>query len=635
MRVPRNQVSLIGDTARFAPETGTSALFNEVAGATDAIADDLQAKADNILVSDYVASSRRDAREIYQNNADNPDQLRKELDSYKEGLMKNIPSRLAAKLNDDYFSLSEKYISRATEQQNKFLTAQARIAQDQEANQIIQDLGFATRNLFENTDGLSEEELKVKQLTSVERITKDLSELNRTFSKIGNDGQLLMSPDKIVNSTLRAQQYVFSEAGRSFLDAQPNKLAAYNQWLNDEVTYETPEGVINVRQSLTPEVRKKMDNELVSAVRRDNFLKKEQRQQEQVRAEQYKSLKTVTQAVRNEITLDPTNKDDRKAVDDAWLQMQDQIIKEEGNINDILGSAADLTTKTGIMPKQIESIIAGNILNGDVEQRVAYSDYLTKVADDNPRALREVDSNVSAMAVSIRKNLDAGLDPERAVAWAQADIDKASKETRDFRKSNWKDKKENQKTLKSLVTDLQDEPGFDLFKTNPRIPDSLQAEYLRLEEQFYVNENVNRKEAAKLAQQQIRQVWQQTEIGPKRFMKYAPEAFYGNSAGTEWIESQLLEQTGLTKGSAALEVNPDTITGDQPSYFITTINEFNSFDILLDENNQPVQFKPDFKSTKEFKEQQEKAASLNPSKTELSNSIAEQRKIDAIFMNVF
>jgi hypothetical protein len=273
-RVPQRQFNLIGESPQFQPSGASSAFGRELAIATQNIAEDMQSKADAIYVSEFLTSTRQNARGIYQRNIGNPEQLQKELFEYKKGLIKNTPSRLRARLENDYSSLTDKYIGKATEIRNKQLTAQQRIAQDAESNEIMNDMVFAARDLFTDDPDLTEDEIKARHLTAIDRLSVDFAALEQNLSKIGADGKLLRTPDQIASSVLKAREFLFAEAANSYIDSKPNKLEAYAEWLDNKVTVDLPEGSINVRDSMTPEVRKKTDAALIASIKNDMYMAK-------------------------------------------------------------------------------------------------------------------------------------------------------------------------------------------------------------------------------------------------------------------------------------------------------------------------------------------------------------------------
>jgi len=634
MKTPERQISIIGQSPSFQPTSETSQFFNELSGSLEATAREMQAKADSIYVNEFLSSASKSALQIYNDNKDNPDQLQKLLTDNKEGLLSKTPAKLGQRLQYEYDSIASQYVGKATEQKNKQLALEERLAANERYNTILNDVGFAAKNLYAVDQGATEEEVVAKRLNALNSITAGIDSIEKHLVQPDSRGNL-RSQAEIVSKVNKAKEYIFSQAAISYYEAAPNKLEALKNWQDGNVSIDSPEGSVNLRNTMDPFVAQNVEDNLVKLYKQEQAVIREAKKQQEGIATQYKDLLLATQAIEGQIVLDPTNKDDKTSINAAWEQMQNQMLNEGRSINDILGAAADLTVSTGIMPKTIESTLTANVINGDTDQKIFYSDYIAKINRQNPIALKNIDDETLALALSINSNLNAGLDDEMAVTWAQADIDKAKKEERTFRKSKWTNKKENNKSIEILTDTLQDEPGFDFFKEDPAIPDSLITEYKRLEQGYFVNEGVNREVAREEATIKIRQTYGITNIGPKRIMKYAPEVIYKNAAGTNWIEEQLLEKTGFKAGEVALEINPDTITSDKPSYFITKINEFGEFRLVLDKDNMPVPFTPNFATTRQAKELEKEIASKQVTRDEAREKIEEQKRIDEIFSNVY
>lgn len=634
MKTPERQVSLISQSPQFQASGSTPAFFNELSGSLEVIANEMQAKADSIYINEFLTSASKSAKDIYERNINNPSQLEQELQANKEGLINNIPNNLANKLAFEYDSLATQYIGKATEAKNTELAAKERLASNDRYNSLLSDAGFAAQNMFAIDAGMSEDEVKVRRLNAFTSMITQLDSIEKHILQPDSKGNI-RSQAEINTKITQAREYVFSQAAMSYYNSSPDKLKALNDWVNGEVVIESPQGNLNLRESMDIFVAQDVQDKLLASYKEEQKVLKDARKQQEEIEGQYKNLQLATKAINNEIALDPTNKDDKKAIDASWGQLEQQMIDNGGSIEEILAAASDLTVKTGMVPSRIEGILSSNILNGGVEQKAAYSDYIANINRKSPRALQNIDDNVAALAITISQNLDAGLSAKEAVAWAEADIDLAKKEERSFRKSKWNNKKQIDESIKQLTKNLQDEEGFDFFARDPLIPDGLITEYKRLEENFYVTEGVDRKAARSFAEKQIRETWGVTKIGRKRMMKYAPEVIYRNAAGTQWIEEQLLEKTGRKKGEVALEINPDTARDDKPSYFVTELNEFDVYEIMLDENNQPISYTPDFASSKLGKKLKQRFKNEQVTRDEAREGLLEQKEINSIFSNIY
>lgn len=634
MKTPERQISIIGQLPSFQPTSETSQFFNELTRSLEATAKDMQAKADKIYVNEFLSSASKSALQIYNDNKDNPDQLQKLLAENKEGLLSKAPAKLGQRLQYDYDSIASQYVGKATELKNKQLALEDRLAANERYNTILNDVGFAAKNLYAFDQGATEEEVVARRSNALTSITAGLDSIEKHLLQPDSKGNL-RSPAEIVSKVNKAKQYILSQAAISYYEAAPNKLEALKSWQDEKILIDSPEGSVNLRNTMDPYVAQNVEDNLVKLYKQEQSVIREAKKQQEEIATQYENLLRGALLKEGEIVLDPTSKDDKRSLNALWEQQQDEMLNDGKSTQEILDAAADLTVSTGIMPKNIKSAITRNIINGNTDEKIFYSDFIAKINRQNPIALKNIDDETLALAISINSNLNAGLEDEMAVTWAQANIDKAKKEERTFRKSKWLNKDENEDSITDLKTLLEDEPGFDFFRDDPAIPDSLIVEYKRLEQGYFVNEGVNREVAREQATLRILQTYGTTNIGPKRIMKYAPEVIYKNASGTNWIEEQLLEKTGFEAGEVALEINPDTMRDDKPSYFITKMNEFGEFRLVLDKNNIPMPFTPDFKTTRQAKELEEKNASKQVTRDEVREKITMQKKRDQMLSNVY
>jgi hypothetical protein len=271
----QRSVGTTGGTVQFQPSTATSSFATELSRSLQNTSNEMKAKSDNLYINSFLTDSRKAARDIYNKNSDNPEQLAQELGKYKQGLIGNMPAALRPRLDNEYGSLTEKYLDKATSTKNKLLTVEQNKSLVDNENQIINDMQFAARDLF-NNEGLSEDEINTKNITSITQIASDFEAMDKNLGQVGADGNPLRTPDQMAKSVTKAKEFVFSEMATSWLDSQPDKLTAYDKWLNNEVAIDLPEGTINIRDAMTPEVRQKVDKQLIASIKNDLYIDKQQ-----------------------------------------------------------------------------------------------------------------------------------------------------------------------------------------------------------------------------------------------------------------------------------------------------------------------------------------------------------------------
>jgi hypothetical protein len=267
------------NSPQFQPSSASSSFFGELSRSMERTSIDMQNKSDNIYINSFLTDARKGARDIYNKNAADPDQLTKELVKYKDGLQSNMPSNLKPRLDQEFSGISEKYLDKATTTKNSILTSEQTVAQENNENQIISDIQFAARDLFAAPKGLSEDEIKTRNGTSLNQIISDFDAIDKNLNQVGADGKPLKTPEQKIKSVVKAKEFLFTEAANSWLDSQDDKLTAYHKWLNNEVTLDLPEGSINIRDTMTPEVRQKVDKQLIQSIKDDLYISK-QRQEE-------------------------------------------------------------------------------------------------------------------------------------------------------------------------------------------------------------------------------------------------------------------------------------------------------------------------------------------------------------------
>lgn len=273
-----------GRSPSFQPSGAGGSFFTELSRGLEQTSNEMKAKADNLYINSFLTDARKSARDIYNKNSDNPEQLSKELNNYKQGLLENMPSELRPKLDSEFGSLGEKYLDKSTSTRNKQLTLQQNIALADNENQILSDVDFAAKDIFADSSDLTEAETLTRNITSINSIAASFQSLENNLSQVGADGKPLRSPNQTVKSLQKAKEFFFTGAANSWLDSQPDKLGAYNKWLDNEVVIPLPEGNINVRDAMSPDVRAKVDKQLIANIKNDVYV--ENKQAERVEAQQ-------------------------------------------------------------------------------------------------------------------------------------------------------------------------------------------------------------------------------------------------------------------------------------------------------------------------------------------------------------
>lgn len=359
-----------GRAPQFQPSAAGQTFFSELNRSLTNTSNEMKAKSENLYINSFLTDSRKAARDIYNKNQGNPEQLAKELSSYEQGLLNEMPQALQPRLQQEYGSLSQKYINKATESKNKELTVQQNIALADNENQILSDIDFAAKDIFSSSAGLTPDEVIARNITSIDSVASSFNSLENNLTQIGADGRPLRNANQTVKALQKAKEYFFAGTANSWLDSQPDKLDAYNKWLNNEVTISLPEGDINVRDAMSPGVRAKVDKQLVQNIKNDIYV--ENKQAERVEAKQ-------------EVFADETKKVMFKLSETGQLT-PDQVeasrnILEYKDYKDfrIIAREADPITNGAIYGKLINELGSGK----DISERVRIERFTNKTLSNS------------------------------------------------------------------------------------------------------------------------------------------------------------------------------------------------------------------------------------------------------------
>lgn len=346
---------------------------------------------------------------------------------------------------------------------------------------------------------------------------------------------------------------------------------------------------------------------------------KEQKAFRKERAEELKKSEIFNKVIQGNILLDPSNKEHRNIINDNF----DRILTQGGDPRE---AAKQLTVNTGIMPDALKTQISATLFNGSPLQKVETVGFVKDLTEENPRLIENFNSSEIALINGIQQRVDIGLSPQQAVTFTQEDIAKNKSMERSAREDLFTrefaiSKKELNKNLDKFVDDLADEADT-LFSREPEVPEVIRNQYSSLVRDFFLNEGVDLETAQKSAKDKIMAEWGVTEVGKKRFQKFAPEKLYKRpGVKNDWIKNQLLQEVRKTiiedisseelNKQLSVEINPDTIDAEMPSYLVYRENELGAVDLVLDHKNQPLVFIPDFTKTEQFKKTQKEFSSLN------------------------
>lgn len=270
-------------------------------------------------------------------------------------------------------------------------------------------------------------------------------------------------------------------------------------------------------------------------------------------------LTRVTDAINGELILDPKNKDDKKSVDGYWKSAKRQIAAETSklpedqkrSVEKTLG--VNLVQRTGIIPKSMKGEIIGSMRSGTTEQRVSAADMIDRLNQLPGNVLAdEMTKRDIALALQISSLVNAGQDPEQAVAAAISSTDPTNKPVIEARQQTIRQDKLEDNYAGIVKGHFNPTTILDFIPFGPDDDAELTtvdgtksraiADYKVLFEDWFIRTG-DKEQAKTQALKDLGRVWGVTRVdGSVRVMKYAPEAFYGVGVGVDdadWMKAQL------------------------------------------------------------------------------------------------
>ena len=217
------------------------------------------------------------------------------------------------------------------------------------------------------------------------------------------------------------------------------------------------------------------------------------------------------------IPLDPGDPDHRKAVELAYTDIPGEPFSPVHN-----AATGQLVKQTGIVPKQVKSMVRSMAVAGNATQAMAMADLVDHIQTVSPSAISQFSTDEKAFALQVQEFVRAGTEPAGAVELARERVFKTSPAERDIVAANYRDESGGNE---DALDDLIDDDFDNLFPFNqPDAPPLLQAEFERLSETYFLKTHeINA--ARSLAWQDLQSVWGVSTInGSRQLMKYPPEA---------------------------------------------------------------------------------------------------------------
>jgi hypothetical protein len=254
--------------------------------------------------------------------------------------------------------------------------------------------------------------------------------------------------------------------------------------------------------------------------------------------------------------LDPKTDQDKKDVD-LHFEMTSQAW---GKIPpaEVVSRSVQYAVNVGIVPTPLKQIVRGGLRSMDPQQAVLSADIVGQMRNSNPQLLNDFNEQDLTMANLIGTYTEYGMKPQDAFTTAHESM-KVTDTVRNARRAEFdlqlgSDTKSREAKVRSWIGDKMSTGWF----TNPTFDPIMSAEFQNLS-RLEFEKTGNMDASMTFALDKVSRTWGKTEVGgSSRYMKYAPEKFYGvfpndPASDAEWMNQQLLYD--VTKGGM---INPAT-----------------------------------------------------------------------------
>ncbi|MBN5231960.1 hypothetical protein JY446_21765 [Serratia marcescens] len=400
------------------------------------------------------------------------------------------------------------------------------------------------------------------------------------------------------------------------------------QWqdLQDQQSYG---GVIGAAKSMSPAARQDLLERLrPTDPNASNFAANQQRWDKmqakfkQLDAEWEKNQGSArfSSSLQNNFPLDPNDKNNQAAADHYF----DQEVAPGFNINnaDSLNQVAEITTKSGMLPTQIKTMLTAGATSRDPAVVVPMAKMYGQIFDNNPAAATGVDKGAMAFYSKVYAYDRAGVPAEKAVDMAYNQVYQQDDRLKQMISQQVRDKDYIKNRAKAAQDNIDNmSPNWQGIGaptlTDPGKANQLyQRDYLAIYDANFAQTGGDADQAKAMTNAMIGKVWAVSTInGQQEIMKYAPEAVYGVTNGSgNWIKGQWEEEKKALKSSAFggarddtdLVLVPDAVTPRDQSYSVMVRQKnaegYDDVRPYYGENGMPLRFRPEQKTSPMYKQ---------------------------------
>lgn len=318
--------------------------------------------------------------------------------------------------------------------------------------------------------------------------------------------------------------------------------------------------------------------------------------------------------------MDPRIESDRKAVD---LHYEMTAASWSGLPQDeVLARAVSYAGQVGMAPTPLKTMIRGSLRSGNSAEAVLAAQTVSQLRNQNPQILNDFNEEDIRLATLIGTYSGYGVPADKAYA-DSIEAMKVGETERKARATAY----DMERGVDIKQRDASDRRWLEgklnsVWTSDPTLDPNMRAEWdtlVRSEYQRTANLDASRQYALDM----VNRVWGRTGVGGgERYMKFAPEKFYGvptmaPSENAEWMNEQLLED--VLKGALVdpenpvskdrLFLTPDptrTTKNGNPVYQVSIIGADGVFHAVRGTDGRALPWTPDWEASNAKRREREK-----------------------------
>lgn len=558
----------------------------------------------------------------FERNQNNPEQFNKEIAASRKGIVTAVPSNRRQEFSYFFDQQSRPYLNKVTQNHERQLTDEIKF-------NTLKRLEMAQVSAANFASGLFSGD-PVQAADSSMALQSLVMDSASAVTAVDARGEHVIGASERFRLMKNFIDEVAYNSVRSGYDDAVDKQEYLRRFENGELKasiFLDEQGEF-VEQSVKDSMDRSAYERTVNYMQSDII--KLQKEAAIVNTQQMQ-LDMMDKVKKGEYVLNPFDKQHQAAVNYDYEKFNEQL---QGLPTDMVTqSKVDYVSNIGVVPEALKGEIIGLLANGSVEQKATAADVVERIADERPSVLSQFSERERVKARQITQNLDAGIEPEAAIALADKYI--YEKDTPQF--------KQRMAMFKDEKLEFKEGKFTSFFENDPdEVPAGMIADYNTLVERYYMEGGLNAESADELAIQTVSSKWKKSNIsGQPRWMKYAPEVIYDNGMGGEWMREQLLTEVtsrgwlvddmNKFEDSLLLEVSPDSVGGKLPYYRIFSQEDNGRIRPLVDGSGQQLTFIPEYESSPEFKRVLEESSN---NKEEAMRRVQLLRKARVVEANV-